>query len=250
MASAKLTNGMINSCLNSLSLVSSSVTPVRVNAPPDEKGDMPTNDPDIVIIENRVVGASPVAFATPSTIGYNVGITTPSVLAKKLIVPATNESMIGAEAVDVLVLNQCANKSMEPASTATEINMLMPLISIIVFQGTCFSASFSEPTLKNIAKSAANIETKEISNFAFNKAKIVEWGIKLASVEGIITNPIAPNIRINVIFCFEVKGSGFFISVLATLYPLKKMYAAINKIVSARNVFQKTLEVYCSARAA
>jgi hypothetical protein len=57
-------------------------------APPEENGEKPVMIAQEVMTENSTVGFTPVCAAKPGTIGYSVGITTPSVLEKKLIIPA------------------------------------------------------------------------------------------------------------------------------------------------------------------
>ncbi|MCY1309896.1 hypothetical protein D3C76_1600030 [compost metagenome] len=57
-------------------------------APAEENGEKPVMIAHEVITENSTVGLTPVFVARPGTIGYNVGMTTPSVLEKKLMIPA------------------------------------------------------------------------------------------------------------------------------------------------------------------
>ncbi|MNN59743.1 hypothetical protein D3C81_1748840 [compost metagenome] len=57
-------------------------------APAEENGENPVMIAQEVMTENSTVGLTPVCAAKPGTMGYSVGMTTPSVLEKKLMIPA------------------------------------------------------------------------------------------------------------------------------------------------------------------
>ena len=128
--------GNINSFLNNLSRSLSSSNPAKAIAPQVENGEQPVYKPGRETKANNKVGDKPVVAANEGTSKDNVGITTPSVAAKKLIMDAVNVSIYGAKVLLILAVIQADNNSTSPPSIAMLINMPMLQIIMIIEKGT------------------------------------------------------------------------------------------------------------------
>ena len=98
---------------------------------------------------------------------------------------------------------------MVPASTATAMSIPAPAIIMIVFHGTLAITSFWGARSNKSAITVKQIATRPTSTLLLT-ALIREFPGRIMFNSGNTrTTAIITSIKVNVVFCFSVKGSGF-----------------------------------------
>ncbi len=170
--------------------------------PPEENGEIAVACAPMTMQVNNSIGLIPVAFTIDGTIGNKAGVTTPSVLLKKDMIPPTMHIAIGTRKLGTFTPIQLARILMVPALIATEISIPTPQIMIRVLQGTLAITFFSSPSFNISATTDNKMANRPMSIFELTQPMVLLPGRTDCRMGAASTITIMKTIRYRVVRCF------------------------------------------------